>query len=149
MHPSPLVLLVVLAGCTSTVHGVVEGDAQAPETRQDLVDAFLREGWTVRPVSLLAPDGLVGRGTAYRVSDRTVLVYDYASPEQAAEATRDDARRLAGRSAGRSARVYLRPSLVVVTYEPFGRTAFDLRLARLLSGPSLAGAVAARGASVE
>ena len=126
------------AGPASGLAGVAADAADVQETRRDLVKAFLRQGWRVTPVSMLPPDGLVGRGTVYHVSGRTVVVYDYATADEAAASGMDDARRIAWRNAGLSARVYLRSALVVVTYEPFGRTAFDLRLARLLRGPSLA-----------
>ncbi len=131
-----LALLTLATGCSHLRPAPTE-EAAAVETRQDLVSAFLERGWNVSPVAFRPTEGLVGRGTEYRVSGRTVLIYDYASAEEAASSGLEDARRISWLAAGQSAQVYLREALVVVTYERLGRTAFDVRLARLLSGPSV------------
>ena len=139
--PRALLLASVLlaAGCAPL--GLTRAPGQTPpaETRLDLVRAFLDRGWTTVPLAFTAPAGIVGQGTVYRVEGRTVAVYDYGSTEEADAAALDDARRLLRRTAGQGSTVYRRRSLVVVTYGR-ARTAFDLRLGRLLAGPALAAA---------
>lgn len=102
-----------------------------------MVRAFHEKGWTTRPVQFVRPIGVVGHGTVYRVEGRTLAVFDYASPEEAARSAPRDATYLLHLNAGRGVQVYRRETLVVLTYGR-GRSAFDLRLATLLSGPSLA-----------
>lgn len=131
-----LAAVLALAGCASLLPADAPPDPTI-ESRHDLVRAFHDRGWTTQPVQFVRPLGIVGEGTVYRVQDRTVTVYDYASPEQAAMAAPRDAAYLLQLHAGIGVRVYRRETLVVLTY---GRvlTAFDLRLAALLDGPSLA-----------
>ena len=132
-------LLAAGSGCAGPGAPADSGtDARPPtETSGDLVRAFLEQGWTVHPVAFSTPFGVAGEGTVYRVQSRTVVVYDYTSPEEAEARAPEDAARLLRLGAGQEVTVYRRPSLVVVT---FGRArgAFELRLARLLTGPSLA-----------
>jgi hypothetical protein len=132
-------LLAAGPGCAGPAAPAARGADAAPpvETRDDLVRAFLEQGWTLRPIAFSTPSGVTGSGTAYHVQGRPVIIYDYASPEEAEAHTHDDAVRLLQLGAGREAVVYRRASLVVVT---FGRErgAFEIRLARLLAGPSLA-----------
>ncbi|PAP78260.1 hypothetical protein [Rubrivirga marina] len=132
-------LLAAGPGCAGPgAPATPETDARPPvETDDDLVRAFLVRGWTVLPVGFSTPFGVAGEGTVYRVQNRTVVVYDYASPEEAEAHAHEDADRLLRLGAGQEVTVYRRPSLVVVT---FGRArgAFEIRLARLLAGPSLA-----------
>ena len=92
--------------------------------------------WTVTPAAFSRPFGVVGEGTAYRVQGRTVVVYDYASAASYARHAQDDAVRLLRLTAGVGTEVYRRTTTVVLTVGR-ERTAFDLRLARLLAGPSL------------
>ncbi len=140
MRSLALVAALTLAGCA----GLGPADAEAPgvgapgvETRSDLVRAFSERGWRAVPVQFVRPIGIVGEGTVYRVEGRTVVVYDYASPEQAAAAAPADEVRLVRLDAGLGVQAYRRPTLVVLTYGRL-RTAFDLRLADLLTGPSMA-----------
>ncbi|WP_420455102.1 hypothetical protein [Rubrivirga sp.] len=129
------VAALLLAGCASL--GPTPSETPGVETRGDLVRAFSERGWRAVPVRFVRPVGVVGEGTVYRVEGRTVVVYDYASPEQAAAAAPADVVRLVRLDAGRGVQAYRRPALVVLTYGRL-RTAFDLRLADLLAGPSVA-----------
>ena len=125
---------LIVAGCAPLGLTRAADETPPPETRGDLVRAFLDRGWTTTPLALDTPVDVVGQGTVYRVEGRTVVVYDYVSAEEAEEHAMDDARWLLRLTAGQGTRVYRRPSLVVVTYGR-ARTAFDLRLADLLAGP--------------
>ena len=127
-------LAVLGAGCAAAPPA---HDGAPVETRHDLVRAFHAHGWTVRPVEASRPFGVVGQGTAYRVQGTTVVVYDYASPEEAATFAKEDAGRLLRLHAGLGVEVYRRSALVVLTVGRT-RTAFDLRLADLLTGPPVA-----------
>ena len=126
----------LFAGCASLLPADAPPDPTV-ESREDLVRAFHERGWATRPVAFRRPLGIVGQGTVYRVEGRTLTVFDYASPEQAAMAAPRDATRLLRLDAGQGVQVFRRETLVVLTY---GRRlgAFDMRLAALLSGPSLA-----------
>lgn len=132
-------LLAAGLGCAGpgSPAGWAAGGSPPVETRDDLVRAFLEQGWTLRPIAFSTPFGVTGSGTAYHVQGRPVIIYDYASPEEAEAHAHDDAVRLLQLGAGQEAVVYRRTSLVVIT---FGRArgAFEIRLARLLAGPSLA-----------
>lgn len=131
-----LAATLALAGCAALLPADAPPDPTV-ESRHDLVRAFHERGWATRPVAFRQPLGIVGQGTVYRVEGRTLTVFDYASPEQAAMAAPRDAIRLLRLEAGQGAQVYRRETLVVLTY---GRRlgAFDMRMAALLSGPSLA-----------
>ena len=132
-------LAVLGAGCASAPPA-----HDGLETRHDLVRAFHAHGWTVRPVQSSRPLGVVGHGTMYRVQGKTVVVYDYAPPDEAATFAEEDAGRLLRLHAGLGVEVYRRSSLVVLTVGR-KRTAFDLRLADLLSGDLSGPSVASRG----
>lgn len=134
-------VLLFGTGCAGVLPGPAPDGTPPAESRHDLVRAFHEQGWTTIPLQFVQPVGIVGQGTVYSVHGRTVVVYDYASAEEAAAAALDDARRLRRLAAGRGATVYRRPALVVLTYGRT-RTAFDLELARILSGPSVRKAIA-------
>lgn len=126
-------LALLLAGCAS----LAPAEEPPAESRHDLVRAFSERGWRAVPLQFVRPVGVVGEGTVYRVEGRTVVVYDYASPEEAAAAAPDDAARLLRLEAGKGVEVYRRPTLVVLTYGRM-QTAFDRQLAELLAGPRVA-----------
>lgn len=136
---SGLAAAIIFAGCAPAHRAAAPspGDGSPVETRADLVRAFHERGWTAHPLAFVQPLGIVGGGTIYRVQGETVVVYDYASPEEAAAHAHDDAALLRQRGAGRGVTVYRRPSLVVVT-RGRTRTAFHIELERILSGPSVA-----------